>query len=504
MGIRRSVEGELSVAVDLLATEPVVGGGGRAIFVLGRATAAGGDVSDLGLALGSHPARPIVSGVPIDGPVALGEDPASRTGFWAILEAPAGSDGELPLTATAGVDGRRVRAELGTIAVRVSDQPAARFPDGGPLEGATVAIAIATYEPPADLLRNQLESIRAQTREDWICVISDDASSPERFADLRAAVGDDPRFLVSRAERRGGFYRNFERALRMVPPGVEYVALADQDDRWRPDKLARLVAAIGDTNLVYSDARIVDQNGAVISPTYWVGRRNNHTNLASLVIANTVTGAASLFRRELLDDALPFPSGPGAMYHDHWIALVALTLGDLRYLPEPLYDYVQHGGAFLGHAAANALGVERDSIVRRVISAPAIYQRSLRAWRRYYFEEQCRTQLLARVLRMRCGQRTSRRKLRTLGLFADGERSALAHLWLGLRSLRTLIGRNETLGVERGILRGIAWRRLLELAGTRPRFPRPTLAAESHADPLATSSPARESTGREAGSVTQP
>jgi hypothetical protein len=60
-----------------------------------------------------------------------------------------------------------------------------------------------------------------------------------------------------------------------------------------------------------------------------------------------------------------------------------------------------------------------------------------------------------------------------------------------VRSLRTLIGRDETLGVERGILRGVAWRWLLEAAGMRPGFPRPTLAIGDHADPLATASPAR-------------
>ena len=37
---------------------------------------------------------------------------------------------------------------------------------------------MATYEPPAELLERQLESLRAQTHTDWICVISDDASEP--------------------------------------------------------------------------------------------------------------------------------------------------------------------------------------------------------------------------------------------------------------------------------------------------------------------------------------
>jgi hypothetical protein len=73
------------------------------------------------------------------------------------------------------------------------------------------------------------------------------------------------------------------------------------------------------------------------------------------LVANTITGAASLFRREVLDYALPFPPRYGAAYHDHWVALVAMALGEVDYIDRPLYDYVQHDGAALGHARANGM-----------------------------------------------------------------------------------------------------------------------------------------------------
>ena len=99
---------------------------------------------------------------------------------------------------------------------------------------------------------------------------------------------------------------------------------------WHPDKLASLVAGLGGAQLVYSDQRLVTADGGLISETYWSSRRNNHTNFASLLIANTVTGAASLFRRGVLERALPFPEVPGEQYHDHWLALVAMAIGDHR------------------------------------------------------------------------------------------------------------------------------------------------------------------------------
>jgi glycosyltransferase involved in cell wall biosynthesis len=85
---------------------------------------------------------------------------------------------------------------------------------------------MATYEPDVELLRSQLDSIRAQTHTNWICVISDDCSRPDRFEAITEAVGSDPRFLVSRSARRQGFYLNFERALALAPRDCDFVAPA--------------------------------------------------------------------------------------------------------------------------------------------------------------------------------------------------------------------------------------------------------------------------------------
>ena len=259
---------------------------------------------------------------------------------------------------------------------------------------------MTTCNPPLELFRRQVDSIRAQTYDDWICVVSDDCSDPERFAALQEVLGADPRFVVSRSPRRLGFYRNFERALELAPAGAAYVALADQDDRWHPDKLATLLAELGGARLVYSDARVVTGDGRVLADTYWSRRDNNHSSLLSLLVANAVTGAASLFPAALLEDALPFPPAQFAHFHDHWLGLVALSLGDIAFVERPLYDYVQHGEATLGHAAANRMpGDARagrraaprpararadvaDALLRRRLPAAAVRRRAAAAHRR--------------------------------------------------------------------------------------------------------------------------
>jgi glycosyltransferase involved in cell wall biosynthesis len=326
------------------------------------------------------------------------------------------------------------------------------YSDSEPL----VAIAMATFEPEPELFERQVASLSEQTWENWVCAISDDASSPERFAALERAVAGDPRFTVSRGEGRLGFYRNFERALGMVPAEAGLVAFADQDDRWYPDKLATLTQSIEGAALAYSDARAVRRDGTVISETLWRERRNNFTNLASLLIANTVTGAASMFRRDLLDHVLPFPEAPGTPYHDHWTALVALASSRIAYVDRPLLDYVQHPGAVLGHAAMEARPrINRRKRLQRLGRDPSAARER---WREAYEDDWCRVVALARALEERCElSKADRRAL--CPLLAD-DRSPRTWAWLALRPLRSLAGHNETKGFEHRLLRGLVWRRL--------------------------------------------
>jgi len=402
----------------------------------------------------------------------LATDPASaddpnllgyRSGFWGVVRVPprAGAAArELGLRAELA-GGGVAEVALARLPVAPPPEPVQSARPEAP-EGPLIAICMATCDPPQDLLERQLASIRAQTHRRWVCLISDDCSRPERFAAIEAAVGGDRRFVISRSPRRLGFYRNFERALGLVAPTVDHVALADQDDVWYPDKLATLLAELGGAQLAYSDARIVDRDGGVIAASYWERRHNNHADLLSLLVANAVTGAASCFRRDLLDDALPFPPAQFAHYHDHWLGLVALARGDIAYTERALYDYVQHREASLGHAAANRMTALRD----RLGSLQRDPRERVRMWRLHYFADVARLTQVATVLELRCGDRMTARKRRALERFLRADRSApaLARLWA--RGARELVGRPETLGAEWMLAYAFTWRRLLSLSAT--------------------------------------
>lgn len=457
-----------------------------AIVVAGACATSDGPVVALEVVVDGHPTPAIAHSMPRPDLAASAGPGALRSGFWATVGIPASTRPrtvavELAVTLA---DGSKRRRRLGAIALVPATPAHGALTNGRGSGPATpgiapqIAICMATYDPPTELLERQLASIRNQTHERWICLISDDASSPAKLAALERLIAGDPRFLLSRSSRRQGFFLNFERALRLAPAEVEFVALADQDDRWHPEKLDALVAATGSATLAYCDARIVGAGGELHSPTYWNRRRNNSSNFASLLLANTVSGSAALFRRQVVDRALPFPRSAGGLFHDHWLALVGLALGEIAYVDRPLYDYVQHTGALLGHEGAQAWagagGARRAwARLRHFRDDPQYFYEH---WRTTYFREYLRVALMARVLLERCGDELSAPRRAILRGLLDAERSPATLAWLAARQLRGHAGRDETVGAEGRLLRAVAWRRLLAAqpasgAAARRRLP---------------------------------
>ncbi len=498
----------LSIELDRPLPETVSVGAGTAVFVGGRCFHPASRIRSLSFVVDEQ-RQPVIAhsmplldhfrelhaGVSPYDTADMAEDPGSGedplmhaylSGFWGVARIPSGAEGSECVLGLEAVleDGSKAVGALGRIERTRLPEPLVldRLHDG---DKPLVAVCMATFDPPDDLLARQLDSIRGQTYDNWVCVISDDSSRPERYAALERAIGGDPRFVLTRSPRRLGFYQNFERALALAPARAAYVAMADQDDFWHPDKLATLVATIGDAQLIFSDARVVARDGSLIADTWWSHRTNNHRDLFTLLVANSVTGAASLMRRELLDTALPFPPAQFAHFHDHWLALVALAVGRIEYVDRPLYDYVQHSQASLGHAGANRV----TSVWRRLSNRTGLRERA-RVWRTFYYVDCCRLTQFATVLEMRCASRMTPDKQRALQRFTGVEDSTPALAGLGVRGMRELSRRQpETLGAEWLLFRGFVWRRLL--AATARERPQRTLRLDALPPRFLTAQPGR-------------
>ncbi len=462
-------EQELVTGLEIRPPERLALGRGNAFVVGGYCYHPRAEPRGLALEVGGERVPVAHTGLPrIDLFDRVGER-AFHSGFLAMARlAPRARSEEVVVRLVMTLaGGGEATGEIGRIRLEPElAPPGADAPAFSAPPGSRVAICMATYDPPPELLAEQLRSIREQTHPDWICLISDDGSRPELLGALREQISGDERFALSAAPERQGFYANFERALAMAPEAADYVALCDQDDRWRPDKLERLLAKLQDgAELAYSDARVVDPSGSVVHPSYWTSRRNNYTNLASLLIANTVTGAASLFRRDLLEDLLPFPPRLASPYHDHWLSLVALARGRISYVEDPLYDYVQHPGAVIGHSKANRRPAPVRERLRERLRNPGDGSRIV------YFYNWTQQQLFAEVLRTRCWERMDPAKRRALNRFLSADTSALGLLWLIGRRLRRLWGHNETMDIERFYAKALLRMRLVSVRTLGRRRP---------------------------------
>ena len=202
----------LEAALDVPLPSEVVTGAGTALFVCGWCHTPLSRVQRLAIEVGGISRDVLAHGMPrIDVLHEQREASAYRSGFWGIARvAPVDVEQVLPVELRAELeDGSVGVARLASIRVR----PALEVPDVADRPGdhsgsPRVAICLATCDPKPELLEAQLQSIRAQTHGNWICMVSDDCSSADSFRALQERIGEDERFVVSRAPRRLGVYHN--------------------------------------------------------------------------------------------------------------------------------------------------------------------------------------------------------------------------------------------------------------------------------------------------------
>ncbi|WP_347978090.1 glycosyltransferase [Microbacterium sp. ProA8] len=210
------------------------------------------------------------------------------------------------------------------------------------------AICMAVYRPDAVALKRQIDSLQAQSIGDWRCEIAIDGGRPSDLATVHSCVGGDGRFRVVNYVDRVGFYRNFERAMKQVDYEVHWIALADQDDRWYPDKLEKLIPLLDGAELVTGQARVVIQQGTEMVDGGATRRR--WLGLFADLLDNSVTGSFCVFTPSVARAALPFPQPTDAAYHDHWIGACAAAVGSVRIIDDPLQDYIQHDRNVVGES----------------------------------------------------------------------------------------------------------------------------------------------------------
>lgn len=227
-----------------------------------------------------------------------------------------------------------------------------------------ISIAMCTFNG-ARFLDEQVASIAAQTLAPAELVVCDDSSEDGTQAILRDWAGRLPfpiRIHVN-AERLGST-RNFEKAIALCSGDI--IALSDQDDVWRPDKLALLQQRFdADDGLgaVFSDAEVVDEAlrplgfGMFEHDRFFERERRILRSPAPFewMLTHTfVPGMTLGFRSKYRELVLPIPTEDRFLIHDRWIVLAIGAVARVDFIEQQLVQYRQHGSQQIG--AARMLG----------------------------------------------------------------------------------------------------------------------------------------------------
>jgi glycosyltransferase involved in cell wall biosynthesis len=220
-----------------------------------------------------------------------------------------------------------------------------------------ISIAMCTYNG-AEFLPAQLQSILTQSRPPDEIVICDDRSTDDTQHLLKKFASESPvPIKLHINDHNLGSVKNFERAISLCTGDV--IALSDQDDVWRSDKLQTFESVLNNSpaaGIVFSDAAIVDENLKPLNRRMWdeVGFDPHKRKLVKtgralevLITGWTVTGATMAFRSRFVKLSLPIPEEI-AMIHDGWIALTIAAVADVVAIEEPLILYRQHARQQIG------------------------------------------------------------------------------------------------------------------------------------------------------------
>jgi hypothetical protein len=237
--------------------------------------------------------------------------------------------------------------------------------------GSTISVAMATYNGE-QFLREQLDSILAQSRLPDELVVCDDRSSDGTLELLREYASRSPfQMTVVSNDERLGSTRNFEKAISLCSGNL--IALSDQDDVWRPEKLdvlERAFAANPELGVVLTNADLIDENGTPLRGDLWsrvrfgTGRQQalNGPRRYDLLLGLPVsTGATMAFRSRFKPLLLPFPTEAPTFIHDRWITVVIAAVAEVAAIPDRLIAYRLHG--------QQQLGVGKVPLARRLFMA---------------------------------------------------------------------------------------------------------------------------------------
>lgn len=222
-------------------------------------------------------------------------------------------------------------------------------------------ILLATFNGEK-YLRQQLDSIFAQTYQAFRLVVHDDGSTDDTVSIINEYRDRYPdKIEIFHGRPCGSAKENFLWMLKRVE--ADYYFLCDQDDVWFEDKLKRSIEAVEEVYMeskeeampvcAFSDMKVVDEDLQLISESFirYIGRLPKNTAYTQILIDNPAAGCAMCFNKPLRDlvvaavDDMDIENIP---MHDALILEIAAIMGRVVSIDKPLALYRQTGHNTMG------------------------------------------------------------------------------------------------------------------------------------------------------------
>ena len=199
------------------------------------------------------------------------------------------------------------------------------------------SVCIATYNGEK-YIKEQLLSILHQLESSDEVVVSDDHSTDNTLDVIKSL--NDNRIKIFLNDKEKGYTRNFENALEKSSGDI--IFLSDQDDVWMDDKVQSCLELLGINDFLVHDGKIVDEKLFVKNDSIFEFRNANKGFLINFVNIKYL-GCCMVFKRNVLNKALPFPRNQTLATHDSWLTLVSEMYFKVSLIEKPLILYRRHG-----------------------------------------------------------------------------------------------------------------------------------------------------------------
>lgn len=214
-----------------------------------------------------------------------------------------------------------------------------------------VIILLAAYNG-GEFIEQQLESIIAQTFQDWQLYIRDDHSTDDTPDIIENYSLKDKRIHFLKDDKGNlRSAQNFNALMAHCRDFGNYFMFCDQDDIWMSNKISdslfeiKSIETQNEPAICFGTYELIDRNGNKIDsePINY----NHSLDIKILLAMNFTYGCTMILNKQLLD--LCVPVSQNAENHDYWIALIAaLSDAKYKYMPKPMLYYRQHGNNVSG------------------------------------------------------------------------------------------------------------------------------------------------------------